>query len=454
MNSYVAPSIVGELPKGLKGFRVLAGSADAENVVVLAVYPQGRAVIVSGNPGPIFDSVDQLQLGKAGSSVVYVGIKGGKHHVVFNGAISAGFDWVGKLYLSLDGKSVAYPTMRFNSDRQEYRMMVNGTRSEIFDCIGTAAWHPQGLGLAYACGAEGVEQVVAQGQRLPAFERVRGLQFSPEGRMYYWGLQGGNWWLCNENGPIVCSEGEASPAFGALAFGRDGTSVFWFCKRRKWFVCYGAHTYGPWAGFQPIVGSPKLSNDFRSVTYVVEERARARVCRNEVAGCEFDAVGKPVTQDGLVAYKARLGKSEFLIINGAKQKAYSTHRPEQAEDATYLEDTPVISSTGDRIACIASSGTDNRVVVNGDEHRGYRRINGQLRFSNGSNHLVYGAQNGQQQFVHVDSEPIGPFEEVFSAKGPSGLMLWDWCPEFSEQGDELRFFCVEGRRILKCGVKL
>jgi len=454
MNQYLERSVIWTMPEGILGYRVFAGRADATQVVVLAAYSQGRVVFISGEPGPTFDVVTEVHLGKYDNSVVYTGIKDEKHFVVLNGNASAAYDWVGKLHLSRDGKSVAYPAMREIRDKQEYRMVVNGNFGPAFDLIGETVWHPFELLVAYVGGSGRSEQVVLGDRLLPKYERVLGLQFSPDGRLFYWGLKDGNWWLCTENGSFEVSEGDNLPTCGALLFGADDKLGFWRCKQKKWFVHYGNQIFGPWPGVQEIIGSPVLSDDLQNVIYVAEENDRVRVIKNDQRGPEFDAVGRPVMQSNLLVYKARVGKEEFLIVNESRSKAYLVLWPEEGEYATYLEDLPVISSKGDKIAFLAASGTGKTVVVNGIEHPSYKRINGQPRFSRMTDKLVYGAQNGGQQFVLIDSETLGPFDEVFSAQRPSGLIVWQWCPDFSEDGKQLRFFCVESRSIFRCAVSL
>lgn len=443
--------VVGEVPPGLIGCQIFARSAEAESVVSLATYPEARAVFISGKPGPMFEWVDELQLGGHGDSVFYTGMAGEMHHVLWNEQVLGTHEWVGKLCLSSDGMAAAYPTMESYTD-QKYRLRVNGVPGPEFDAVGEVLWHPKERLVAYSAEHEGSERVVLGDRLLPPYESVRGLQFSPEGNLYYWARKQGDWWLCDLNGVVDRSEGDDPPAFRDVLFGPNGKLAYWIDVRGKWFVRHGSEEYGPWPGFQRIVGALRYASG--ALTYVTEDQDKVRVCMNAVAGQKFDAVGRPAVDSNVLVYKARVDRKEFLVVNGARGKAYDVGWPEEGEYATYLEDVPVVSSEGAQIAFVATEGNEEMVVVNDKEHRRFKRINGQVSISPATNCLVYGAQNGRDHFVVIDSDVLGPFEEIFSAKKPTGLRFWSWCPEFVDEGKRLRFFCVEGGTILKCTVEL
>jgi len=454
MNGYFDHTEVAELPQGSLGYRAFAGSIDSKCTICLVTFPQGQVVFVSGEPGPKFGSVAEIRLGNDGSSFAYMGVKDEKYYVVTGGKISSGYDWVGKLCLSRDGKALAYPIMKETPTNQEYRMITNGNLGNAYDCIGEAVWHPANNLLAYVAESASSERVVFGDELLPRFERIRGLQFSPAGRLYYWAFKEGDWRLCDESGTVERSEGDGTPVLAALLFGPKGELGYWVCKRQNWFVQFGGQRYGPYSGFQRQVGSPRLSEDSVSVVYVTENEEQTTVCRDGISGGEFDAVGTPVSRAGLLAYKARIGNAEYLILNEQKGEGFPVSWPEEAEKATYLEDTPVISRNGSRVAFRVSAGNLQGIAINGVVNPMYQRVNGQPSFDGESDRLVYGAQNGQQYFVVNDSQEIGPFDLIFSAKKSTGLVSWDWSPEFSNDGHRLHFFCVENRKILKCAIDL
>jgi len=446
---------IGQVPKGLRGFQVMIGNCDENLLVCLCSLEKGGMVFMSGKAGPTFDAIPQARFVNKGHSLAYCGTKDDKSSVVVNGEVIDVYDWVGKFSISRDESSIAYPVMRESPSRQEYKMVIDGVPGRAFINIGEAVWHPKELLLAYMAEEGKSERVVIGDNLLPAFERVRGLQFSPQGELYYWGFKEGNWLLNNSKKEIAVSEGEDPPNFGGILFGPDDTLGYWACKNGKWFVRYGDLSYGPWSGFQRIVGSPMLFGDHNSIGYVVEQDCRVQVCKNDHAGPEFDAVGRPICNWGEIAYKARLKHQEFLVIdNNISSKRYEVIWPEEREFATYLEDIPIISPKSKKIAFLASLKDGQTIVEAGQEQLIYQRISGQPTFSGETDRLVYGGQNGMESYVVVDTETIGPFDEIVSAKSSSGFIMWNWIPEFLENGTKLKFFTVTGDKIDKCVVEL
>ena len=440
---------VGQIPDGLLGYEALAGSSDANSIVLIATYEDGRVVFVSDRPGPKFAALAQVKV-TGEKSAAYIGIADDTYHVLWNGETVGKYEWAGKLYPSLDGSAIAYP-IADSLDHQRYRVIVNGSAGNSFDSIGEIVWHPQKLQIAYVARNGETEHLVLGDLLLPAFERVRGVQFSPGGEIYYWGMKDGNWWLCNANGPIECSEGTYPPPFGRLLFTDNDRMCFWICKRSKWFVRNGNDAYGPWPAYQDVVSGPIWSAG--TLAYVSTHRNRARVCRNENAEEEFDAVGHPAVQGNTLAYKARDNNSEFLVLNKTRGRPHDVLWPEEREDATYLEDVPVISATGS-LAFVAAVENQEAVVVAAEAEKmiypSYKIINGQVLYWPGTECVVFGGQNGHDRFVVVGSEVLGPFDSVFSAAKPSGLRFWSWKPEFVNSGKNLRFFCVERKSVFRC----
>jgi len=109
-----------------------------------------------------------------------------------------------------------------------------------------------------------------------------------------------------------------------------------------------------------------------------------------------------------VAYAARVGTKQFVVVDGNEEKPYDAIVP----------DTLSFSPDSQRVAYAARVGTKQFVVVDGREERRYDGVlEGTLSFSPDSQRVAYVARVGAKQLVVVDGKRDKQYDAIVTIGG-------------------------------------
>jgi hypothetical protein len=115
-----------------------------------------------------------------------------------------------------------------------------------------------------------------------------------------------------------------------------------------------------------------------------------------------------------VAYAARVGTKQFVVVDGNEEKPYDA----------ILPGTLNFSSDSQRVAYAARVGAKQLVVVDGKEERHYDSIlEGTLIFSPDSQRVAYAVQERTKRFVVVDGRRDKHYDAIVTIGG--GRMIFD-----------------------------
>ncbi len=174
----------------------------------------------------------------------------------------------------------------------------------------------------------------------------------------------------------------------------------------------------------------------------------AVIVESGAEGTRYDAVDWPLFSEDSVhlAYRATLGKEQFIVIDGKEQKHFDSITEASflfSPDGTHFTYDAVVggkhsvvvdgktfgpydavklgpgfSAAGANWAAVVYRGEKAMVNLNGKESPEYDGlIAGDFTFSPDGKHMAYGAKRGKQQFVVLD----GVEQEMFDALGNGTL---------------------------------
>ena len=284
-----------------------------------------------------------------------------------------------------------------------------------------AVMTPDSLHYAYIT-AEGDTRklfAVCDGKEQARYDGLkRELVFSPSGSRFAYAAQKGDAWYYVIDGKLT-GPYESTRA-QTVRFSPDGKRLIFFAKREgKWrLVIDGREQRVTCDEFGK--GSPQVNADLTRYAY--------HGCRGEwktgehfavidgVEGPMCDSIW-PITfnPDGTrVAYRARQGDKQFVVVDGARGPDYDK----------IGKDNPVFSPDGKRVAYFAKKGDKWRLVLDGQEQPllvdGFR--SGHPVFSPDSRRVAYRACRGTwedgKHFVVVDGVR-GPEFDSLGSKAPS-----------------------------------
>ena len=113
----------------------------------MALHEQGESVVLGGEVGPAFPSVDPPSFGKTPEAWGYLGRDSAQSTVVMGGEVLDSHGWAGNLVFSPDGRRYAYLVRNDDVDVivhdrgiEEFDMVVDGTlqfvaRGERWACL-------------------------------------------------------------------------------------------------------------------------------------------------------------------------------------------------------------------------------------------------------------------------------------------------------------------------------
>lgn len=362
--------------------------------------------------------------------------KDGKSRVMLNGAMGRGYDRVASLGFSPDSMKVAY----IAAEGDAFFVCVNQDRHPSFSLIDPE----QGLVfssdsnyLAYAARTDrNAWCVVRNGVPGAAWEEIRYLTFSPDGKRLAYAARRNDQWH------VV--EGEnASPGYRTVyrvVFSPDSKSMAYIARSKE--GAFAVINGEKQMVFDSVAGELLFSSDSRRLAYSVTEKTRLgenrmRMVVDGKPGNPFDAIGAYLfSMDGKrYAYVAQKDDGQMIVQGdvehdlydaigipmfdrGGRHLAYQAQKgskwhivkDRQAGPAFDMVTHPVFSFGGDRMAYLATKETSYVVVADGRVLGEYQWA-GDLVFSPDDKHLAYGAARAGE------SVPMEPFLAIDGREG-------------------------------------
>ena len=304
-----------------------AFSPSGDNWAVAVRIPKGVAgagaarnkefVLQDGKPGPEFDRIEDLVLSPAGGTAAYRARQG----------INVGLDE--KWSMVVGTKSGAtHPVLgapRFTSDGRLVYMagsgtkqfvVVDGTRGEEYDTVGTLVFSPDGRSVAHAASRDGKSFIVVDGKPLEPFESVQDPVFSPDGRQVAYSV--------SRQGKAVMmtgdKPGEALDLMGPPVWSPDSKKTAHMGMWKNLFIMVVAG-----ARSEPFetVGTPAWSPDSARAAFAAKKENRNHMVINYRKSEEVydELFGAPAfSPDGKkVAFGARKGKDLLWRVLEVKE---------------------------------------------------------------------------------------------------------------------------------------
>jgi hypothetical protein len=376
----------------------------------------GRALVIDGKSGPVFDTVLDGGVLGLGDIVAYLASKGGKRCAVVNGQAGPFYDdiVVGSLCGSPDGKRLAYTAKK----GKKWRVVDGGKEGPLYDEIvdQTPAFSADGKRLAYLARSGDKWFAVLDGQAGPACDEIlqgESLWTGPEfnqtlkdrNHLVYAALHGKQW--------SVVVDGKAGPVFEALQFGQE--TLFDMDPPTGESDCIGVTT------------GAHVSLDGSRVAYVARPsaapEAKCFLVVDDKPGKEYDEIAVAGIVFGPdskhLAYAARQGKEWRVVLDGKEGPAYDA----LGNDAAKLPGLygPLFSLKGNRLAYAAKKDGKWLMVVDGEAGPAYDAIGSEaqvfpecygLRFSPDGKHVAYTARKGETWRVVADGKPGAEYDNV------------------------------------------
>ncbi|RJP37494.1 MAG: hypothetical protein C4548_14265, partial [Desulfobacteraceae bacterium] len=386
---------------------------------------KGFKVCMNNNCGPYVERVarDMPVISPDGNHWAAIVQSGGKARVMLNTQMGREFDLVYAVAFSPDSMKLAYIVRQ----GEKFFVYVNQDRSPPFafvDYRQGLMFSPDSEDLVYVASVDGkTGSLIKNGEPGEAYDEIKHVTFSPDGRRLAYAARKGVQWRLVEND-------KKSPGY------RDIISVR-FSPDSKHLVCV---VHGDDAAFvvlngqksesyRYIAGNPIFSNDGKRLAYMVLEENRGNMSMRMVVdnqtGPLFDNIGLYLfSQDGKqFAYMAEIEKKGMLMHNGKAHASY---------EALGI---PVFSPDGRRLAHPAFQNQQWFMVDNGEKGQGFDHIEPPI-FCPSGERMAYIAGN-------VAAKPEDRFVAVVSDGHIVGKHEWADLLTFSPDGRHLAYAAAE-----------
>lgn len=427
---------------------------------VAAVIPKGTrqcCVWLDGKEGPAFDQIRRIIRGAYndhdflfspdGGRLAYSARVGQRWVMVVDGKVGKEYDSVGPPHFSADGKHLGYVAHR----GKQACVVVDGQETGWYPAISPVlpvyGWERGARALAdrdapvvyspdgrfafvarkKAQGKREREVAVVGGKESPAYDIVRTVEFSPNGkRVAYVGRVG-------ERSRVVV-DGQPGPEFAEVTsspvFSPDGRRLAYVASDgNRQFVVADGKKGAPYNEVDAL--SLVFSPDGKHLAYVATVGEKQCVVVDGKPGPRYDRVGDPYgtltapilySPDGRLAYRAQRGEQHYVVIAGKESGPY--------EEIGYSH--PLFSPDGKHVAFAAQKGERWRVVLDGVEGPEYPRVFGDTLVFSKDGRLAYAASRDDGTSVVV-------------AAGQEGKpYAWTSQPVFNPDGKRLAYLAAQG----------
>ncbi len=343
-----------------------------------AQLESGRWVVFhDGAPGPEFDGLGAVRLSPDGRHVAYAAQREGGWHVVHDGVVGERFEalFPDALGFGASGR-LAYVGQRGS----QAFVVVDGRASEGWDAVGALQWSPDGRAVAFLARRGAAAFAVVDGVPRGPFAGVAAHHFGPPEVLV---VDDGGWrvqvdgvpsevvsavgavhveagrvaWLARRDGQAWVRDGDAAHGpYDAVqpALARDATGALVFAAKRGdgWHVSRGAEVTGPWVKVEDV----QVRGAHLGFVGVRVERDVVVHDGRELASWDW-AGSLALSPDGTrVAYLARRGAASRLVVDGVE------HPVDLA-----VEGTVAFSRDGRRVGCVTGERAKRRLRFTFDD---------------------------------------------------------------------------------------
>ncbi|MEN6372958.1 MAG: hypothetical protein ABFD64_13200 [Armatimonadota bacterium] len=435
-------------------FALCTRSPYDRHVGTVAFKMDGKCCVwLDGKEGPEYDQVrgivkgafrsQDFEFSPDGSRLAYAARKGNKWVMVVDGKESAAFDGVREPYFSADSKHTCYVGFRGKNcipvlDGKE---LGNYPPIKLTNPYFTARTPVREIDTMYCPGIFGtsgrfafvvvkgcnLEVAVIDGKETAEYEKIAGVEFSPDGKHTALAVQKGG-------KMFVLLDGKPGPKYDEV----DGIFTFSPDSKRLAYVATNYDANSDPITFVVIDGKPgpkfkdlfslsiAFSPDCKHFSYIAE-CGEEKYCLVEDGkpGKAYDEIGGNTATafqiygpDGKLYYCTRNDDKYRMVVDGVPSRAYD-----------YIANPiPVLSRDGKHYAFAAQEGDNWLVVKDGVEGPIYSGIDHETIAITGSNKLSYTAQKPGSSYrvAVVDSRELpGTSHVTFSADGTQMACIKD-----------------------------
>lgn len=330
------------------------------------VEQEGKKVVVWGDRrSKPFDEVSNLALSAAGGRVTFEGKRDGREFAVVDGAESKPYEEVAGIYVSPDGGRVLFVARH----GEGASVVVDGKEGEKYNYVEIeypSPFSPDGRRYAYKAtretGADSREHfVVADGRAGKPYDLVDHVAFAPDGRLLYLAYR------LSEQKTIFVVDGEEvasydnTPGYGLFRFSPDGKRLFFRLNKLG-------------------EGKETLVLDGRAFSY------------DEIKTAEFGPGGQRFV------FKARRGRGWVMVVDGEESEVYEADGGRAGEVEWGGKGELAFSPDGGRVAYVARKGGKDFVMLDGAAGARYDDI-ANLAFTPDGRHVVHTARRAGKSLV-------------------------------------------------------
>lgn len=394
---------LGVIPAGIieESFQ---SSPDSRHVAFIARQNGRQVLYIDGRAGEEFDEIGRVLLADNGRWA-HAAIRDRQAFVVRDRRTSGPYERVGAMYLSADGRVLAYPVLE--ADRR--RLVINGREQEWYDDIGPVVGSKDGRLLAYTALLDSQWYVVVGPERHGPFASLGMPVVAEDGSRWACAVEVGDSWALLDNGRL---RPERYQRIFLLLLDPDSPGEAMVVTRDDRFMLVRNGRAGP--GFEQIE-EPVFSPDLAHHAFAAFERDSWRFVADGVAGPGFDAPAGPpvISESGAWAGVGTLDDRAVLFVSGVERSRHDRAR------------VWAISPDGNRVGWTAVEH-GSWYAFAGDEQYGPFAGIGKFELSPDGRRSALVANIGRSWVMLLDGERIGPFEAVVASP---------------------KFFSPDGRRV-------
>src|SRR5215207_3502195 len=303
-----------------------------------------QIAVVGGVEGRPYDYVGAIHVSPGGAHTLYAARQGGESFAVFDGREGPKYSHVEIDFgspFSADGRRYAYAASREAAAGSRTSLVVaDGKEGKPYDHVAHVTFTPDGaqlLHLAYDV-AKRKTFLVRDGEEVASYDNLPdygGIRFGPGGRRMYFRLgklEGGKEAL------VVDGRAYSYDKIKDVEFSPDGRRLVFKAQRgRGWvMVVDGAESevYEPDGGAGGEVGWSRdgrlaFSKEGGRAAYVGRKGGKEFVVLDGAAGATYDAVANlDFTPDGRhVVYTARRAGKSLVVVDGVESREYDAFLP-------------------------------------------------------------------------------------------------------------------------------
>ncbi len=399
-------------------------SADSRHVAYQAFRDKQSFLVVDGEEGPRWDSIQGFAIAPRAARVAYVGLRDHRLRVVVDGKEIGSHPYIApRLVFSPDGGRLAYVV----KDGGAFTVFVDGRPGAPYAEIlpPGPVFSPDGTHVAYQALGQSGKVVVVDGHETGVYEGL----FPPE--IIFSADSQYVAYLAERNRRLVAIvDGREEHEYAAIAtpaFTADSRCYYGATNGGKWFMVVNGRESGP---YDSIVDGIAVSPDGKHIAYPATDARGTHLVVDGRDGPPYEKITpkSPVFSPDAarIAYVASRGGKTFAVIDGEEGPAYDG-----------IVGTVTFSPDSTRAAYFAGGRAGGHLVVNGKEDAGHEAmLSPAPLFSPDSRHVAYVARKAGKKVVVEDGVDRLDYQDIDESTlryGPDSAHLayaaWDggWC---------------------------